>query len=267
MGGLIATTGDENFWEAIVMTNVDKLARILSNSTSAVFFGGAGVSTESGIPDFRSADGIYNRKLNQTFSPEEMASYDFFAAHPEEFFEFYRARFVYLDAKPNAGHVALAELERLGILSAVITQNIDGLHQLAGSQTVYELHGSIRRSYCVKCGARYDIDYIMSNKPVPRCQKCGGIVKPDVVLYGEQLDQKTIGNSIRAIAEADTLIVGGTSLVVYPAAGLIDYFRGRHLVLINKTETRADADAELVIRENIGATLAAVVTRLKEVMA
>jgi len=244
------------------MTNVEKLAEILSHSTNVVFFGGAGMSTESGIPDFRSASGIYNQKLHKTFSPEEMASYDFFVSHTEDFFEFYRSRFVYLDAKPNAGHIALAELEQMGILSAVVTQNIDGLHQLAGSRVVYELHGSIRRSFCVRCGAKYGIDFIMANKPIPRCEKCGGIVKPDVVLYGENLNQETIANSIRAISEADTLIVGGTSLVVWPAAGLIDYFRGRHLVLINKSETRADADAELVIRENIGETLAKAVEKV-----
>lgn len=241
------------------MTDVKKLAEILSQSSNAVFFGGAGMSTESGIPDFRSASGIYNQKLNQTFSPEEMASHNFFVKYPEEFFAFYRERFVYLDAKPNAGHIALAELERRGILSAVVTQNIDGLHQLAGSKVVYELHGSIRRSYCVKCGAKYGVEFVMENIPVPHCEKCGGIVKPDVVLYGEGLDNDVIAASIQAIADADTLIVGGTSLVVYPAAGLIDYFRGRHLVLINKTPTCADVDAELVIRENIGATLAAAV--------
>ena len=245
------------------MTKVEKLSEILSNSVSAVFFGGAGMSTESGIPDFRSASGIYNQKLNRTFSPEEMASHGFFVSHPEEFFDFYRERFVYLDAKPNAGHLALAELERRGILKAVITQNIDGLHQIAGSRVVYELHGSIRRSYCVKCGAKYDIDFVMNNKPVPHCQQCGGIVKPDVVLYGESLDSDTISNSIQAIIKADTLIVGGTSLIVYPAAGLVDYFHGKHLILINKTATRADADAELVIRENIGATLAESVALLK----
>lgn len=244
------------------MTDVEKLAKILSQSSSAVFFGGAGMSTESGIPDFRSANGIYNQKLNQTFSPEEMASHDFFVSHPEEFFEFYRARFVYLDAEPNAGHLALAELERRGILSAVVTQNIDGLHQVAGSKVVYELHGSIRRSHCVRCGAKYDVDFVMKNIPVPHCEKCGGVVKPDVVLYGESLDDETVSNSIRAIAEADTLIVGGTSLIVYPAAGLIDYFRGRHLILINKTATRADADAELVIREKIGETLSKAVALL-----
>lgn len=240
------------------MTDVERLGQILSRSTKAVFFGGAGMSTESGIPDFRSATGIYNQKLNRTYSPEEMASYNFFVNHPEEFFAFYRERFVYPDAKPNAGHIALAELERRGVLSAVITQNIDGLHQLAGSQTVYELHGSIRRSYCVKCGAKYGIEYVMNNKPIPYCE-CGGIVKPDVVLYGETLDSETIAGAIGAIAEADTLIVGGTSLIVYPEAGLIDYFRGRHLILINKTATRADSDAELVIREPIGKTLSAAV--------
>ena len=238
------------------MIDIEKLSQILSKSTSAVFFGGAGMSTESGIPDFRSANGIYNQKLNKTFSPEEMASHNFFIKHPEEFFAFYRERFVYLNAKPNAGHLALAELERKGILSAVITQNIDGLHQIAGSKVVYELHGSIRRSFCVDCGANYDINFVMNNKPVPHCVKCGGIVKPDVVLYGEHLNNDTISNSIRAISDADTLIIGGTSLIVYPAAGMIDYFRGRHLILINKTATRADSDAEIVIREPIGATLA-----------
>lgn len=237
------------------MTDVEKLAKILSESNRAVFFGGAGMSTESGIPDFRSATGIYNQKLNKTFSPEEMASYSFFVEHPEEFFDFYRTRFIYLDAKPNAGHFALAELERRGNLAAVVTQNIDGLHQLAGSKTVYELHGSIRRSYCVACGSKYDVEYILENRPIPYCKKCRGIVKPDVVLYEESLDQNILMASVRAIAEADTLIVGGTSLVVYPAAGLVNYFRGEHLILINKSETRADKFAELVIRENIGETL------------
>ena len=244
------------------MTNIERLAEILSNSERAVFFSGAGMSTESGIPDFRSANGIYNQKLNKTFSPEEMASHNFFVKHPEEFFAFYRERFVYLNAEPNAGHRALAELERRGILSAVVTQNIDGLHQVAGSKVVHELHGSIRRSYCVKCGAKYGVEFVMENIPVPHCESCGGIVKPDVVLYGEQLDNDVLGAAIRAITAADTLIVGGTSLIVYPAAGLVDYFRGRHLILINKTPTRADEDAELVIRENIGATLADAVALL-----
>lgn len=244
------------------MTNIERLAEILSRSERAVFFGGAGMSTESGIPDFRSANGIYNQKLNKTFSPEEMASHNFFVTHPEEFFAFYRERFVYLNAEPNAGHRALAELERRGILSAVVTQNIDGLHQIAGSKVVHELHGSIRRSYCVKCGAKYGVEFVMENIPVPHCEHCGGIVKPDVVLYGERLDNDVIDAAIRAIVAADTLIVGGTSLIVYPAAGLVDYFCGRHLILINKTPTRADEDAELVIRENIGATLADAVAAL-----
>ena len=237
------------------MTDIEKLSKILSESSRAVFFGGAGMSTESGIPDFRSATGIYNQKLHKTFSPEEMASYSFFVNHPEEFFDFYRTRFIYLDAKPNAGHIALAELERRGNLAAVVTQNIDGLHQLAGSKTVYELHGSIRRSYCTNCGEKYDVEFILNNRPIPYCEKCGGIVKPDVVLYEESLDQNILMAAIRAIAAADTLIVGGTSLVVYPAAGLVDYFHGEHLILINKSETRADKFAELVIRENIGETL------------
>ena len=237
------------------MTDIEKLKKILSESHGAVFFGGAGMSTESGIPDFRSAGGIYNQKLNKNFRPEEMASHSFFINYPEEFFEFYRTRFVYLDAKPNAGHLALAELERRGNLSAIVTQNIDGLHQIAGSKIVYELHGSIRRSFCIDCGEKYDIDFVMKNIPVPHCKKCGGIVKPDVVLYEEPLDQEILTAAVKAIAKADTLIVGGTSLVVYPAAGLVDYFRGEHLILINKSETRADKDAELVIRENIGETL------------
>ena len=243
------------------MTNIEKLSQILSHSTSAVFFGGAGMSTESGIPDFRSASGIYNQKLHKTFAPEEMASHNFFLRHPEDFFAFYRDSFVHLEAKPNAGHVALAELERRGHLSAIITQNIDGLHQIAGSKVVYELHGSIRRNFCIKCGAKYDVEYILKEIPIPYCE-CGGIIKPDVVLYGENLDNDVISASIRAILCADTLIIGGTSLIVYPAAGLIDYFRGRHLILINKSETRADCDAELVIRENIGETLSKAVAML-----
>ena len=237
------------------MTDIEKLKKILAESNRAVFFGGAGMSTESGIPDFRSATGIYNQKLNQTFSPVEMASYSFFVEHPEEFFDFYRTRFVYLDAKPNAGHFALAELERRGNLAAVVTQNIDGLHQLAGSKTVYELHGSIRRSYCTSCGEKYGVEFILNNRPIPHCEKCGGIVKPDVVLYEESLDSKILIAATLAISQADTLIVGGTSLIVYPAAGLVDYFHGEHLILINKTATRADKFAELVIRENIGETL------------
>ena len=241
------------------MTEIETLRAILSASRRAVFFGGAGVSTETGIPDFRSAGGIYSETLHQEFSPEQMASHSFLMAHPAEFFDFYRRRFVYLDAAPNAGHYALAELERRGHLAAIVTQNIDGLHQAAGSRTVYELHGSIRRAHCMDCGTHYALDYIMEHTPIPCCS-CGGIVRPDVVLYEESLDPATIEGAVAAIRAADTLIIGGTSLIVYPAAGLIEYFRGEHLVLINKSETRADSRAELVIRAPIGEALHAALT-------
>ena len=246
------------------MDSVQKLAQILQKSKKAVFFGGAGMSTESGIPDFRSADGIYNQKLHRKFRPEEMASHSFLVSHPEEFFEFYRQRMVFMNVQPNSGHKALAQLEKQGILQAVVTQNIDGLHQLAGSKTVYELHGSSLRWPCMTCGKVYPMEYALreENKPIPYCADCGGVVRPGVVLYEEGLDDEVVESAIRAIREADTLIVGGTSLVVYPAAGMIDYFRGEHLVLINKTETRADARAELVIREPIGRTLHDAVSKL-----
>ena len=248
------------------MSSIEKLHDILQDSKSAVFFGGAGMSTESGIPDFRSANGIYSQRLHKEFRPEEMASHSFLVNHTEAFFEFYREHRIFRDIQPNAGHKALVELERRGILKAVVTQNIDGLHQLAGSKNVYELHGSILRWPCVQCGKIYSVDYVLQeeNKPIPRCENCGGIVRPGVVLYEESLDADVVENAVRAISEADTLIVGGTSLVVYPAAGLIDYFRGRHLVLINKTETKADARAELVIREPIGKTLEAAVRTFAE---
>ena len=236
------------------MDKIARLKEILAESRRAVFFGGAGMSTESGIPDFRSAGGIYSETLHQEFTPEQMASHSFLMAHPEEFFDFYRRRFVYLAAEPNPGHYALAELERRGILAAIVTQNIDGLHQAAGSETVYELHGSIRRAHCMDCGAHYGLDYILHHRPIPHCS-CGGIIRPDVVLYEESLDNDTIAGAVAAIRAADTLIIGGTSLIVYPAAGLIDYFRGAHLILINRTETRADSRAELVIREPIGDVL------------
>ena len=236
------------------MDKIARLKEILAESRRAVFFGGAGMSTESGIPDFRSAGGIYSETLHQEFAPEQMASHSFLMAHPEEFFDFYRRRFVYLAAEPNPGHYALAELERRGILAAIVTQNIDGLHQAAGSETVYELHGSIRRAHCMDCGAHYGLDYILHHRPIPHCS-CGGIIRPDVVLYEESLDNDTIAGAVAAIRAADTLIIGGTSLIVYPAAGLIDYFRGAHLILINRTETRADSRAELVIREPIGDVL------------
>ena len=237
------------------MNEIEQLSKILSQSENVVFFGGAGMSTESGIPDFRSANGIYNQRFKKVLRPEVMASHSFFMSSPADFFEFYRTRIVYLDAKPNAGHNALAELEKRGILSAIVTQNIDGLHQAAGSKNVFELHGSINRSFCIDCGEKYDMNFIVENKPIPYCKKCGGIVRPDVVLYEENLDDKILQGAIKAISKADTLIVGGTSLAVYPAAGLIDYFNGEYLVIINKTETRADVEAELIIRENIGETL------------
>ena len=244
------------------MTEIETLREILSASRRAVFFGGAGMSTESGIPDFRSVGGIYSETLHQEFSPEQMASHSFLMAHPAEFFEFYRRRFVYLDAAPNAGHYALAELERRGHLAAIVTQNIDGLHQAAGSRTVYELHGSIRRAHCTDCGAHHKLDYIMEHTPIPYCS-CGGIVRPDVVLYEESLDPATIEGAVAAIRAADTLIIGGTSLIVYPAAGLIDYFQGEHLVLINKSETRADSRAALIIRTPIGEALHAALPKEK----
>ena len=246
------------------MDQIEELRRILKESKNAVFFGGAGMSTESGVPDFRSANGIYSQRLHQEFRPEEMASHSFFVNHTEAFFEFYREHRIFRNIQPNVGHKALAELERRGILKAVVTQNIDGLHQLAGSKTVYELHGSILRWPCVQCGKVYPVDYILQeeNKPVPHCEDCGGIVRPGVVLYEEGLDAEVVESAVRAISEADTLIVGGTSLVVYPAAGLIDYFEGRHLVLINKSETKADERAELVIRDAIGEVLSKAVESL-----
>ncbi|BAL84957.1 putative NAD-dependent deacetylase (plasmid) [Selenomonas ruminantium subsp. lactilytica TAM6421] len=246
------------------MDRIDELTQILKDSKRVVFFGGAGMSTESGIPDFRSADGIFNQILHRKFRPEEMASHSFLVNYPEEFFEFYRNRMMFMNAEPNDGHRALAKLEEMGILRAVVTQNIDGLHQLAGSRTVYELHGSSLRWPCMKCGKVYPMEFALreENKPIPHCSDCGGVVRPGVVLYEEGLDDEVVENAMRAIREADTLIVGGTSLVVYPAAGMIDYFRGRHLVLINKSETKADASADLIIREPIGKTLAAAVDNL-----
>ena len=244
--------------------NIATLKRWVAESDNIVFFGGAGVSTESGIPDFRSADGIYNQNLHRRFRPEEMASHSFLVKHPEEFFAFYRQRMMFLNATPNAGHKALVRLEQQGILKAVVTQNIDGLHQMAGSKNVCELHGSSLRWYCMDCSKNYPMKYALQekNQPIPHCTECGGVVRPGVVLYEEALDDAVVQKALRAISAADTLIVGGTSLVVYPAAGMIDYFRGKHLVLINKTETKADAQAELVIRAPIGKTLAEAVDRL-----
>ncbi len=229
-----------------------KLYKLFEKSKRIVFFGGAGVSTESGIPDFRSVDGLYSQKYDHP--PEEILSHSFFIKNTEEFYRFYRDKMIFTGAKPNNAHIALAELEKRGKLSAVITQNIDGLHQLAGSKNVFELHGSVYRNYCMKCGRRFSIDVVIADKGVPKCP-CGGIIRPDVVLYEEPLDDDTVIASVEAIRQADLLVIGGTSLAVYPAAGLIKYYRGDELVLINKTPTSADSMATLVIRESIGEVL------------
>ena len=226
-----------------------RLQEIIDDSENIVFFGGAGVSTESGIPDFRSADGIYHQQYR--YSPEQIVSHSFFMRNTEAFYEFYKEKMMFLEAKPNAAHLKLAQLEAEGKLKAVITQNIDGLHQAAGSKNVWELHGSIHRNYCRKCGKFYDASYVKNADGVPRSE-CGGLIIPDVVLYEEGLDSGVIEHSIRAICEADTLIIGGTSLVVYPAAGFIDYFRGKHLVVINKSATAKEVRAELTIAAPIG---------------
>ncbi|MCI8582143.1 MAG: NAD-dependent protein deacylase [Dorea sp.] len=231
---------------------IKKLQEIIDDSSRIVFFGGAGVSTESNIPDFRSADGLYQQDYK--YSPEQIVSHSFFMRNTEGFYEFYKDKMMFLDAKPNAAHRKLAELEKKGKLTAVITQNIDGLHQMAGSRNVLELHGSIHRNYCRKCGEFYEAHYVKNHEGTPRC-KCGGIIKPDVVLYEEGLDSGIIQKSILAISEADTLIIGGTSLVVYPAAGFIDYFRGKHLVVINKSQTAREVGAELSIAAPIGEIL------------
>jgi NAD-dependent deacetylase len=241
---------------------IDKLISILRESTNIVFFGGAGVSTESNIPDFRSSNGLFSEKLNATFTPEQLVSHSFYTRYPEEFFKFYRSKLIYPEARPNRGHLALARLEEMGKLKAIITQNIDGLHQMAGSKNVFELHGSIHRNYCAKCHAFYDTEFILESEGVPTCTKCGGRVKPDVVLYEECLDDDVIMGAVDAISKADTLIIGGTSLVVYPAAGLIDYFNGKYLVLINKSSTSADSRADLVINDSIGKVLSEVVNAL-----
>ena len=229
------------------------LEKILAQSKNIVFFGGAGVSTESGIPDFRSVDGLYHQKYD--YPPEIILSHTFWERQPEEFYRFYRDKMIVKGAKPNPAHLRLAKLEREGKLKAVVTQNIDGLHQAAGSKNVYELHGSTLRNYCTRCGAFYDQAFIANSTGVPRCTACGGIVKPDVVLYEEGLDPETLSGAVAAIRRADTLIIGGTSLVVYPAAGLVDYFRGDHLVVINMQPTAADRSADLCIAKPIGQVL------------
>lgn len=235
------------------------LKEMIEKSDNIVFFGGAGVSTESGIPDFRSETGIYNTIKRYQRSPEEILSHSFFVSHPDIFYDFYKSTMLYLDAKPNAAHLALAKLEAMGKLKALVTQNIDGLHQLAGSRRVYELHGTVHRNYCMRCHQFYDTEYILKSEGVPKCEKCGSIVKPDVVLYEEGLDEMTINASLKAIRQADVLIVGGTSLNVYPAAGFIQYYQGDKLVLINKSETPYDRKADLLIHDSIGKVLGEIV--------
>ena len=233
-------------------SDLETLRTWITESSNIVFFGGAGVSTESGIPDFRSVDGLYHQKFD--YPPETILSHHFFYAHTDYFYRFYREKLLAPDVEPNAAHKTLAHWEREGKLRAVVTQNIDGLHQKAGSRNVFELHGSTLRNYCQSCGKFYDAAYVKNSKGVPHCE-CGGVIKPDVVLYEESLDENMIDKSIRAISQADTLIIGGTSLVVYPAAGFVDYFRGKHLVVINKSDTAKSVRAELTIAAPIGEVL------------
>lgn len=244
------------------MNNIERLTEIIKNSNNIVFFGGAGVSTASNIPDFRSSTGLFNEKLRIHLTPEQLVSHSYYIKYPKEFFNFYKAKLIYPEAKPNGCHIALAKLEEMGKLKAVVTQNIDGLHQMAGSKNVFELHGSVHRNYCVKCNEFYDAEYILNSTGIPTCKKCEGNVKPDVVLYEEGLDDNIIRCSLRAISSADTLIIGGTSLVVYPAAGLIDYFKGKNLILINKSSTSADNKADLIINDDIARVFDEVMVRL-----
>lgn len=238
------------------MEEIEKLRGIIKNSDKIVFFGGAGVSTESGIPDFRSVDGLYNQQWD--YPPETILSHSFFMKKTEEFYRFYRAKMLCPNAEPNAAHLKLAQLEREGKLTAVVTQNIDGLHQAAGSKKVYELHGSVLRNYCMKCGKFHSVEFIINSTGVPTCE-CGGVVKPDVVLYEEGLDDSVVNGAVNAIAEADTLIIAGTSLNVYPAAGLVRYFRGNDLAIINMSPTGMDTSADLLICGRIGEVLSAAV--------
>lgn len=234
---------------------IEKLKSLIEDSDNIVFFGGAGVSTESNIPDFRSSTGLYTTSKNTQYPPEYMLSHTCFIRDTEDFFDFYKNKMIYIDAKPNDAHIALAELEKRGKLKAVITQNIDGLHQMAGSKNVLELHGSVHRNYCIDCNKFFPLEYILSSSAIPKCDNCGGIVKPDVVLYEESLDMNVLNKSVEYIEKADVLIVGGTSLTVYPAAGLIGYYRGNKLVLINKSETPYDHRAYLSFNDSIGKVL------------
>ena len=229
---------------------IQKLKSWVEESDNIVFFGGAGVSTESNIPDFRSVDGLYNQKYD--YPPETILSHSFFIRNTGEFYRYYKDKMLILDAKPNAAHIKLAELEKAGKLKAIVTQNIDGLHQVAGSKAVYELHGSVHRNYCTRCGKFFGPEYIAQSEGVPKCSSCGSLVKPDVVLYEEALDSDVISGAVNAIANADLLIIGGTSLVVYPAASFIDYYRGNKMVLINRDPTPRDGMADLVINDSIG---------------
>lgn len=239
--------------------NLEKLKSIIESSNNIVFFGGAGVSTESNIPDFRSAAGLYKTDNNMEYSPEYMLSNTFFRKHTEEFYEFYKTKMIYTEAKPNKAHLALAELERRGKLKAVITQNIDGLHQMAGSKNVLELHGSIHRNYCTECNKSFSLDFILNSKSIPTCDDCGGLIKPDVVLYEESLNMHTMDKALDYIEDADVLIIGGTSLSVYPAANLVEYYKGNKLILINKSETHFDTRALLTFGDNIGEVLSKVI--------
>lgn len=234
------------------MDEIKLLKEMIDSCNNIVFFGGAGVSTESNIPDFRSSQGIYNQKY--AYPPEVILSHEFFMNYTSEFYDFYKNKMIYLNAKPNFAHIALAKLEQEGKLKGIVTQNIDGLHQLAGNKLVYELHGSIMRNYCMRCGKSYDVDYIVNSDDIPKCS-CGGVIKPDVVLYNESLPSDAVQTSIKLIEKADLLIVAGTSLSVYPAAGLINYFKGKNLVLINKDKTPYDNKANLVINKNVGEVL------------
>ncbi|MBO7340045.1 MAG: NAD-dependent protein deacylase [Lachnospiraceae bacterium] len=241
------------------LKNIEEFQKIIDTHENIVFFGGAGVSTESGIPDFRSVDGLYHQQYD--YPPETILSHTFYMRKPDEFFRFYRNKMIFSDAKPNAAHLKLAELEKAGKLKAVVTQNIDGLHQAAGSKKVLELHGSVLRNYCEKCGKFYDLEYIKDSEGIPVCEDCGGRVKPDVVLYEEGLNQNVIEESVRAISNAEVLIIGGTSLAVYPAAGLIDYFSGDKLVVINMAPTPRDKFADLLIQAPIGQVFDAIKVR------
>lgn len=236
--------------------DANNLKELIANHNNIVFFGGAGVSTESNIPDFRSSTGLFSQKLNKQFTAEQLVSHTFFVRYPEDFFEFYKDKLIYPNAKPNNAHIALAKLEEMGKLKAIITQNIDGLHQMAGSKNVLELHGSVHRNYCTKCGKFFDLEAMLNlDGNIPYCDKCGSIVKPDVVLYEEALDNDVITKTISAISNADLLIIGGTSLAVYPAASFIDYYKGKYIALINKANTVYDKSASLVINKPIGEVL------------